>query len=126
MNRILTITINSDWKRNLREAATQAQVAIESGQYQGESLNFPTPAQFFSQLSSNRWQMVNHLLGAGVVGVRELARQLERDTKRVHEDGKVLVKLGLLEKTDTGALHCPYQCIHIDMRLMPTSLPKAA
>jgi len=126
MNRILTITINSDWKHNLREAAVQAQTAIETGQYQGESLNFPTAAQFFSRLTPNRWQMVNHLLGAGVVGVRELARQLGRDSKRVHEDSKVLVKLGLLEKTDTGALHCPYQCIHIDMRLMPDSLPKAA
>jgi len=126
MKRVLTITINSDWKHNLREAALQAQTAIETGQYQGESLNFPTPSAFFSQLTSNRWQMVNHLLGAGAVGVRELARQLKCDTKRVHEDSKILVKLGLLEKTETGALHCPYQCIHIDMRLIPDSLPKAA
>jgi len=126
MNRTLTIAIEPDWERSLREAARQATIAIETGQYQGETLNFPTPAAFFGQLTANRWRMVNHLIGAGTVGVRELARQLRREPKRVHADSKVLVELGLLEKTASGALYCPYQCIHIDMRLMPPALAEAA
>jgi len=121
MNRILTITINSDWKHNLREAAIQAQTAIETGQYQGESLNFPTPALFFSRLSANRWRMINHLLGGKTVGIRALARQLGRDVRRVHEDATVLVELGLLEKTNSKALCCPYSRIHIDMVLEPSA-----
>jgi len=124
--RTLTIYIEPDLATEMAQFAERAKRGMATGEYQGEFLTFPTAAQFFSRLTPNRWQMVNHLLGAGVVGVRELARQLKRDTKRVHEDSKVLVKLGLLEKTETGALHCPYQCIHIDMRLMPESLPKAA
>jgi len=117
MNRTLTITLDDDWKRVLRQAGARAQVGIETGQYQGETLNFPSTALFFSRLNPNRWRMVNHLLGGKTVGVRALARQLGRDVRRVHEDAAVLVELGLLEKNEVGALCCPYGSIHIDMML---------
>ena len=112
--RKLTITLGSDWKSALRSAAAKA-----SGQnYQGETLNFETPGAFFGQLTERRWQLVRELQAArSKVGVRELARRLERDVKRVHEDASALVSLGLVERDETGALICPYVDIHVDMHL---------
>ena len=54
---------------------------------------------------------------AGEVPVRELARLVHRDVKRVHEDAAELVKLGLIERTERGGLVCPYLDIHIDMHM---------
>ncbi|NLC36396.1 MAG: hypothetical protein GX772_08125 [Alcaligenaceae bacterium] len=117
MKRKLTITTTSDWKTALREAGAIVSKGIRDGKYQGESLNFETPGAFFSRLTPNRWAMVAELQGAGEVGVRELARRLGRDVKRVHEDAAALVEVGLLEKAESGALICPYADIHVDMHM---------
>lgn len=119
MKRALTITTGTSWKDALRAAGERATHGIATGEYQGESLNFESPAAFFGQLSELRWQMVRAMMGRGTVGVRELARRLERDVKRVHEDAQVLVALGLLEKDDSGALRCPFDDIHVDMHVTP-------
>ncbi len=34
-----------------------------------------------------------------------------------HEDAAALVALGLIERTEEGALRCPYEDIHVDMHL---------
>lgn len=112
--RVLTVTACPDWRAALRDAAG---VAFSANAYQGETLNFETPASFFSRLTERRWAMLHALQGAGEVPVRELARRLERDVKRVHEDSGVLVDLGLIERTERGGLVCPFDDIHIDMHL---------
>lgn len=61
--------------------------------------------------------MLAELQGADEVGVRELARRLERDVKRVHEDATALAELGLLERPASGTLTCPFSDIHIDMHM---------
>ena len=94
--------------------------------YQGDSLNFESPAAFFGQLTERRWHMIHVMMGSGTVGVRELGRRLNRGVKRVHEDAQVLVALGILEKTETGALLCPFSDIHVDMHLTPLLASKAA
>ncbi len=112
--RRLTITIDADWKSALRASAG---TAFSAKEYQGERLNFETPEAFFSRLTSRRWALLNALQGAGEVPVRELARRLQRDVKRVHEDASELVDLGLLERTERGGLVCPYADIHMDMHM---------
>ncbi len=118
MKRKLTITLDADWKEVLRQAGRTAQAGLDMGRYQGERLNFETPAMLFSRLTPRRWEMIQNLQGtAGEVGVRELARRLGRDVPRVHEDAQVLVEMGLLEKTPAGKLYCPWDEIHLDMYL---------
>lgn len=112
--RTLTITLNGDWRTALRRSAT---AAFKANAYDGETLNFDSPVAFFGQLTERRWTLVNTLLGAGEVPVRELARRVGRDVKRVHEDASALVELGLIERTQQGALHCPFADIHVDMHL---------
>ena len=109
--RRLTITLQPDWKAAIRAVC----VAAKSGTYQGEVLNFETPAQFFGQLSEKRWAIVRAAQGKGEMSVRELARVVGRDVKRVHDDIVILAELGLLERTDSGGVTCPYSSMHIDM-----------
>jgi predicted transcriptional regulator len=112
-DRYLTITLQPDWQGALRAAAQVAKV----GAYQGEVLNFETPAQFFGQLTEKRWDIVRAAQGKGDLSVRELARLVNRDVKRVHEDVVTLADLGLLERTESGGVTCPYSSMHIDMYL---------
>lgn len=112
--RTLTITIDADWQSELRSVARSA---FAANRYQGERLNFETPEAFFSRLTSRRWTLLNALQGAGELPVRELARRVKRDVKRVHEDAAELVKLGLIERTERGGVVCPYTDIHMDMHM---------
>ncbi len=112
--RTLTVTACPDWRAALRAAAG---AAFAADACRGETLNFETPAAFFSRLTEKRWAMLDTLQGAGEVAVRELARRLEWDVKHIHEEAGVLVELGLLERTERGGLVCPFDDIHVDMHL---------
>lgn len=111
--RHLTITMKSDWQGALRAATA----STGSARYQGEILNFESPGQFFGQLTEKRWALVRACQGAGEVSVRELARRLGRDVKRVLDDIVTLTELGMLERTEQGGVMCPFASVHIDMVL---------
>ena len=112
--RHLTITLNSDWEGALRAAGASAKAST----YQGEILNFESANAFFGKLTERRWAMIHSLQSyGGDVGVRELARRLGRDPSRIHQDARILVELGVLERTESSSLRCPLKDIHVDMRL---------
>jgi predicted transcriptional regulator len=111
--RYLTITLQPNWKGALRAMAKVA----KADTYQGEVLNFESPGHFFGQLSEKRWEIVRTAQGKGDMSVRELARAVGRDVKRVHEDVLTLAELGLLERTQDGGVVCPYSSMHVDMYL---------
>ena len=111
--RTLTITLQPDWQAALRQVAVRARQTA----YAGEVLNFESPGVFFSRLSEKRWALVRALQGQGELAVRELARRVGRDVKRVHQDLQVLVDLGMVERGDGGAVNCPFVHVHIDMHL---------
>jgi predicted transcriptional regulator len=111
--RTLVITMNADWRGALRAAGNKA----SARSYQGEVLNFETAGSFFGKLTACRWALVHALQGQGPLSVRELARRVARDVRRVHDDVEVLAKLGLFERTESGGVVCPFQAVHIDMRL---------
>ena len=112
--RNLTITLQPDWRAALRLSGQRARLPG----YRGEVLNFETPGVFFSRLTERRWALVNALQGQGELAVRELARRVGRDVKRVHEDVQALAELGLIERAQGGGVICPFSSVHIDMRLM--------
>ena len=113
MDRYLTITLQPDWKKVLRAAGQ----AAKSDTYQGEVLNFESPGHFFGQLTEKRWDIMRAAQGKGEMALRELARLVGRDVKRVHEDATVLSNLGILERSESGGVVCPYSSMHIDMYL---------
>ena len=111
--RTLTITMSPDWRSALRRAGKAAQ----ADRYQGETLNFESPGAFFGRLTERRWALVTAVLGQGTLAVRELARRVGRDVKRVHEDVQALAELGLVERDDAGGVLCPYADVHIDIHV---------
>ncbi len=117
--RTLTITAQPEWRAELRSAGQRAQART----YQGKVLNFESPAAFFGRLTERRWELARALQGQGEMAVRELARRVARDVKRVHEDVQVLAELGLVERTESGAVVCPFAEVHIDMRLTARTPP---
>lgn len=119
--RHLTITLQPDWRTALRSAGAKAKAAT----YQGERLNFESPGIFFSRLSEKRWALVHALQGQGEMAIRELARRVGRDVKRVHEDVQVLAELGLVERAEGGGVVCPFAEVHIDMRLLASEVAAA-
>ena len=115
--RTLTITQTPDWRAGLRAAGK----ATVCGRYAGEVLNFENPAQFFGQLTERRWELVRAAQGRGALPVRELARLVERDVRRVHDDVVALTNLGLLERTEGGGVICPFATVHVDFKLEPVA-----
>jgi predicted transcriptional regulator len=115
--RHLTITLQQDWKQALRIAGTKAARGAANGKYQGEYLNFEVPAQFFGQLTEKRWEIIRSMQGEAAMSVRELARRIERDPKRVLDDVRALIQLGLIEKNEDDKIVCPFADIHVDMHL---------
>mgnify|MGYP000689815937 CR=1 FL=1 len=109
--RTLKITVDPDWRAVLRDTARKSR----ESKYRGERLNFESADLLLGKLTVLRWALVRELLGAGEVPIRELARRVGRDVKRVHDDIVILAELGLLERTDSGGVTCPYSSMHIDM-----------
>jgi predicted transcriptional regulator len=110
------------------EVATRKQAdarfvqAMERGEPVGAYITFPSVEALWSTLTAKRWELVQALCGAGPVSVREAARRVGRDVKRVHEDVQVLIETGILERADDGGVVFPYDAVHVDFMLRPAAL----
>ena len=113
MSRTLTITIEENWTEALRQDAQRAML----GERVGEVLSFASAELFFSRLTAGRLALLRRLLGREGMAIREIARMVGRDVRRVHDDIRVLLELEMLEKTGDGKIICPYDDIHVDMHL---------
>lgn len=76
--------------------------------------SFQTREDLLRTLNPNRWRLLEALVGAGPLGVRELARRADRDVKGVHTDAQALVLCGLVDKMEDGKLSFPYDAVHVD------------
>jgi predicted transcriptional regulator len=117
MKRYATIRIERDSTAAMHQASEGFLAAWKTGEYQGEHFSFESPAALFRVLTPKRWELIERLQAKGPLGVRALARELERDVKRVHEDVTVLLDYGFLEKTDDGQLCVPFEEIRADFCL---------
>jgi len=111
--RHLTITLQPAWRAALRDAGTRAR----GRGCQSEVFNCESPGAFFSRLSERRWALVRALQGQHAIAIRELARRVGRDVRRVHEGARVLIELGLIERGAAGGVACPFDEVRIDMRM---------
>lgn len=78
---------------------------------------FESPKALFSVLTPKRWELIELLQTLGPSSLRGLARELERDVKRVHEDVRILREWGLVARTEEGKVYVPYDLIHADFDL---------
>jgi predicted transcriptional regulator len=100
------VTSRDDFKRRAKAAF--------GGERQGEHIGFASIERMHRALTPNRWTMLQAMMGQGAMGIRELARKLDRDVKQVHTDVTALVNAGVITRTETGAVEFPYDEIHVD------------
>jgi predicted transcriptional regulator len=111
------IEINPDWKAALKAGAKGIRQAAQSGRVQQFTFSYASPELLFSEISPKRWGVLEAMSGAGEMSLRELARRLERDVKSVHRDVHALLETGLLEKTESGKIVCPFDKVRVDFTL---------
>lgn len=115
--RTAVIRIRQTDPEGLAEARQSLLAAWRSGTYQGEVLEFESPTALFRVLTPRRWALVERLQAVGPQSIRGLARLLERDVKRVHEDVMALLDVGLVERGADGKVSVPFQEIRADFAL---------
>jgi predicted transcriptional regulator len=84
------------------------------GHKQGSHISFPSLELLHRVLTPNRWQVLQTMMGAGPIGVRELSRRVDRDVKSVHLDTQALLNAGVIDRTDDGKIVFPYDAVHVD------------
>lgn len=100
-----------------RDAVKARALAAFRGDPQGNFISFASPELLFQTLTLLRWGILKMMTGAGPMTIREVARRVERDVRRVHDDVSALLACGVLERTDTGEIVFPYDEIHVDFTL---------
>ncbi len=113
----VTIRIRRDTNAALKEIGARFVKTWKAGKSAGDTLQFESPAALFRVLTPKRWELVELLQKLGPSSLRGLARELERDVKRVHEDVSDLMECGLIARTEERKLHVPYDVIHADFDL---------
>ena len=86
-------------------------------------ISFASPELLWAVFTANRWEILKVMIGAGPLGVRELARCVKRDVKGVHNDITALCKAGIIDRTDDGKLLFPYE--NIEVKFMLHSAPRS-
>ena len=83
------------------------------------SVGFETVPQFAKVFTPKRWELISQLKALGPVSIYELAKQLERHYRNVHQDITLLMQWMVVEKDSDGKVLIPWD--EIDVRL-PLSL----
>ena len=112
---VLRIRRNTD--AALADMGKRFTAAWKSGKSSAHVFTFESPAALFRVITPKRWEVLERLQQLGPSSLRGLARSLERDVKRVHEDIAALIQVGLVEKTERGQVHVPFTVIEADFQL---------
>ncbi|MFP3564513.1 helix-turn-helix domain-containing protein [Paraburkholderia sp. SIMBA_030] len=92
-------------------------IAAMQDNAQGAHVSFASSRRLFQTLTGPRCELLRALMGRGPVTVRQVAQRLQRDIRAVHRDVQILLRSGLLERTDDGAIVFPHDAIHVDFTL---------
>jgi predicted transcriptional regulator len=109
--KIVTIGVSS-----LDQLEARTKAAFE-GKFQGSRISFVSVDLMWKMLTPKRWEIIRAMTGAGPLSIREVARRVSRDVKAVHGDVTALIKAGMINKTDDGKVHFPYDRVHVEFEL---------
>ena len=101
---------------SLEDAIRRSTAAVQ-GKKQQPRISFASAQRLFSVLTPKRWEIVGAMTGAGAVSIREVARRVRRDVKAVHADVQVLLRSGVIKKTEAGKIIFPFDAVHVDFRI---------
>lgn len=57
------------------------------------------------------------MTGQGPLGLREIARRVNRDVKAVHDDVHALLDAGVLDRTEDGQFVFSYDAVRVDFTI---------
>ena len=97
------------WKRAERGELVETQ----------DNVSFVTWSALSSVMTNKRHALLRHLHANSAASIRDLSRQLGRDFKRVHQDVTALERVGLIERSEDGALSADYSQIQATILLEP-------
>ncbi|NCT69072.1 MAG: transcriptional regulator [Rhodanobacteraceae bacterium] len=91
--------------------------AAESGATADYHLHFESARALFAELTPARIELLDTLRRAGSCSVYALAKAAERNYSNVHADVGALVALGLVQRTEEGAVRVPFDAVEIRLDL---------
>jgi predicted transcriptional regulator len=74
-----------------------------------DNVTFSSWSALSAVLTEKRYELLRALHRKPANSIRELARELDRDFKRVHEDVTALERIGLIERNEAGMLTAEYE-----------------
>lgn len=99
------------------DTARQRMAAAFKGKKQEPRITFPSHELMWKLLTPKRMDLLRQMVGAGTLGVREIARRTGRDVKGVHSDLQALAKAGVIDRSDKNKYLFPYDAVHVDFVL---------
>lgn len=109
MKAIVEVTARGSAVRTARQQV----VAARRGQSPDYRLSFESTRTLFSELTPARVDLLDTLRRVGPCSVYALAKAAERNYSNVHSDVARLQELGLVERTDEGAVSVPFDTVEI-------------
>lgn len=94
-------------------SARQQLAAARRGQSPDFHLSFESARTLFSELTPARLELLDTLRRVGPCSVYALAKAAERNYSNVHTDVARLEELGLVERTEDGAVSVPFEAVEI-------------
>jgi predicted transcriptional regulator len=108
-----TVTLGVDSEADFANRFTGAM----RGRAQGHHISFATPELLFATLTQLRWEIIRTMAGAGPLALREIARRVNRDVRRVSDDVHALLDAGVLDRDEDGSIEFPYEAVHVNFTL---------
>ena len=87
------------------------------GKKLGARISFASEDLLWKTLTPKRWALLKLMSGKGAMAIREIARRAQRDVRAVHSDVHVLLRVGVLQKSEEGGVEFPHDAIHVDFLL---------
>jgi predicted transcriptional regulator len=101
-------------KRGSAVRVARQQLASERrGQAPDFRLSFESARALFAELTPARLDLLDTLRRVGPCSVYALAKAAERNYSNVHTDIARLEELGLVERTEEGAVSVPFDAVEI-------------
>ncbi len=97
--------------------ARQQLATARQGRSPDYRLSFESARTLFAELTPARLDLLDTLRKAGPCSVYALAKAAQRNYSNVHTDVSRLEELGLIERSDEGAVSVPYDAVEIVLPL---------
>jgi predicted transcriptional regulator len=95
------------------QSATQQVAGARKGRMPDFRLSFESARSLFSELTPARLDLLDTLRRVGPCSIYALAKAAERNYSNVHTDVSRLEELGLIERSEEGAVSVPYEAVEI-------------